>query len=63
MLAKIRVIKKRAKSVGESNLSASEPHVQSKAIEDHQEHSEPTYTVVEVHDRQLYSGNYTFDRC
>ena len=55
------MVKKQAKSVDESKLSASEPHVQSKSIKGHQEHSEPTHTVVDVHDRQVYSGNYTFD--
>ena len=55
VLDKIQLVKKRAKNVGKSSLNASEP--QSRSTEGHQEHYEPTYTVVDVHDCQIYSGN------
>ena len=41
ILAKIQGVKKRAKNVGKSKLSASEP--QSRSTEGHQEHYESTY--------------------
>ena len=55
VLAKIQGVRNQAKNVDKSRLSISEPH--SKTME---ENSEPTFTVVEVHDPQIYSGNYMY---
>ena len=59
VVAKILVVKKRAKNIGKSKLSALEPQLRS--TEGHQEHYEPTHAVVDIHNCQVYSGNYTFD--
>ena len=56
-LAKLQGVKRQAKTSGRSKSSA----LESKSMEDCEENSEPTYTVIEVHDRRVYSGNYTID--
>ena len=57
VLGKLQVIKKKqAQNVGKSKFGTSEQR--SKSVEGRQEKSEPTFTVVEIRDCQVYSGNY-----
>ena len=59
VLDKMQFVRNRLNNVGKSKVNASEP--QSRSIEGNQEHYEPTYTVIDVHDGQIYSGSYNFD--